>query len=145
MSYGYNSTSTTTNNHADDSKNDIKPDNSVNIQDSISSLSWMYPSGGMSNNFFSSVGWDSTLRLYEVSQANYGSSIAQKSTANLGTPALCCCWAPDNSKIFVGCIDGTIKAVDTSNMSVMDIGKQNAGISSLHMVPNQNILTSTAY
>ena len=72
MSYGF-SANTNTNNNAnnnnannsltDDSKNDIKPDNSVNIQDSISSLSWMNMNNTMSN-FFASVGWDSTLRLY---------------------------------------------------------------------------------
>ena len=101
----------------------------------------MHPSSATSNNYFSSVGWDSTLRLYEVSQG----SIIQKSSAFLETPALSCCWAPDNSKIFAGCIDGTIKAIDTSNMSVTGIGKQTAGISSLHMVANQNILISTAY
>lgn len=74
MSYGFSNTTNTVNNTTnvnnnansslgDDSKNDIKPDNSVNIQDSISSLAWMNMNN-TSSNFFASVGWDSALRLY---------------------------------------------------------------------------------
>ena len=143
--YSYKPSNGTSNNLIDDSKNDIKPDNSVNIQDSISSLAWMSMNGNIPSNYFASVGWDSTLRLYEVNQANYGSSIVQKSTTPLGVPALSCCWALDNSKIFIGCIDGSIKAVDTNNMAVTDVGKHTSGVSSLHIIPNQNILISTAY
>ena len=151
MSYSFsNTTNTATNNNnnfsqSDDSKNDIKPDNSVSIQDSISCLEWMNYNQSMPNNFFASVGWDSTFRLFEVNQANYGSSISQKATANIGTPALSCCWSPDNSQIYCGCIDGTIKSIDTTNMSVSNVGKMNTGISTLHMIPGQNILISTAY
>lgn len=71
MSFGFSSNnntnttniSNTNNNINDDSKNDIKPDNTVNLQDSISCLSWMNMNN-TSSNFFASVGWDSTLRLF---------------------------------------------------------------------------------
>lgn len=127
----------------DDSKNDIKPDQSVNLTESISSLSWMNSTGN--NSFFSSVGWDSNLRIYEINQAQYGSTITQKSITNVNVPILCSCWAPDNSKIFLGCIDGTVKAVDTSNMTATDIGKHNSGVSTLNFIPNQNAIISTSY
>lgn len=104
----------------------------------------------MNNNtdkdcYFSSVGWDSSLRIYEIKQAQFGSIFTQKCLKNVNVPILCSCWAPDNSKIFLGCIDGTIKAVDTTTMNSTDIGKHDSAVSALNFIPEKNTIISTSY
>lgn len=64
---------------------------------------------------------------------------------NLASPPMCSCWNADSTALYVGCMDGTIKIVDINTMNVSEIGKHNASINSLHYVPQQNILISTAY
>ena len=61
------------------------------------------------------------------------------------SPALKCCWNDQNSQIYVGLLDGSIKAFDLGSGQVGDVGRHNAGISSLHFVQGMNSLISTAY
>ena len=61
------------------------------------------------------------------------------------SPALKCTWSDQNNHIYVGLLDGTIKAFDLGSSQVADIGRHQAGISSLHFVPGMNAVVSTAY
>lgn len=63
----------------------------------------------------------------------------------LNTVPLCSVWNADNTQLYVGCIDGTIKLVDMMTMNVQQIGKHNAPVANLHYIPMQNVLISNGY
>ena len=70
----------------------------------------------------------------------------QRAITNLNSPGLCCNWNSDNSSLYIGCADGMIKQLDLNSMSFgSDVGKQSAGISSVHFVPQLNCVVSTGY
>lgn len=132
---------------ADDYQKDIKLDQSVSLGDSTSSISWMKAT--QYNNvptIFAATCWDKTVRIFEMTQNQAGGAIMQRAITSLNSPAICCTWNSDNSSLYIGCADGLIKQLDINSMSFgNDIGKQNAGISSLHFVPQINCLVSTGY
>ena len=135
MSYGISTT--------DDYKTDIKTDNNCPpLTDTISDISWVT---GQQANIFAATCWDGNLRLFEVIQGAYGSSIQSKLQLKVNSPLTACCWSADNSALYIGCGDGSIKAVDINTSNIVDVGKQNAGISGLHYIPNQNVVIASAY
>jgi mRNA export factor len=130
-------------NAQDDYKNDIKPDQSMpNYNDSISSISW---SSMQLPNYIATTSWDGELRILAVEQGQFGTAIFQKISYKFNQPALKATWNDQNTQIYVGLLDGSIKLFDVASQQVADIGKHNAGISSLHFVPGMNAVVSTAY
>ena len=124
----------------DNYRNDIKPNQSVTpFNDSISHISW-----SANGPYFATASWDSEIRLMEV-QAGYQSSINQKAVYKFPMPALKCAWNDNANQLYVGLMDGTIKAYDMNTGQVGDIGRHNAAISSLHYIPGQNVIVSTGY
>lgn len=94
---------------------------------------------------FAATFWDKSVRIFEVTQTLNGPGIFQKMATSLATPALSCCWNGDNSALYMGCMDGTLKIMDINTQSINQIGKHNASISNLHYIPQQNVLISNAY
>lgn len=132
-----------TQNSQDDYKNDIKPDQSMpNYADSISSIAW---ASAQIPNYFATTSWDGELRVLSVEQGQYGTAIFQKSSYKFNMPALKCVWSDQNNIIYVGLLDGSIKAYDLGSGQVADIGRHGAGISGLHFVQGMNAIVSTAY
>jgi len=84
------------------------------------------------------------MRLFEV-QSGYQSGINQKAAYKFPLPALKCAWNDQSNHLYVGLMDGSIKAYDLNSGQVADIGRHSAGISSLHYVPGQNVIISTGY
>ena len=132
-----------TNSSLDDYKNDIKPDQSMpNYNDSISNVAW---ANQQLPNYFATTSWDGELRVLSIEQGNYGPAIFQKMTYKFQSPALKCTWNDQNTQIYVGLLDGSVKAFDLGSSQVADVGRHTAGISSLHFVPGMNAIVSTAY
>ena len=131
----------------DDYSHDVKLDQSVTLGEGASSLVWMNPTP-MNNNFstiFAGTFWDKTVRIFELGQGPMGASISQKAITNINSPATCCAWSSDNSSLYLGCGDGMIKKLDLNNMGMMDVGKHNAGVSTLNYINELNVLASTGY
>jgi mRNA export factor len=126
----------------DDYKSDIKPDPSVPaFSDSFSSISWA-PSVPQ---VFASTAWNGELRIFEVAASAYGNAIIQKMSYSFPQPALKCAWNDQSTQIYVGLMDGTIKAYDLNSGTVADVGRHGAAISSLHFVPGMNTIVSSGY
>jgi mRNA export factor len=126
----------------DEYKNDIKLDqNSPPLADSISSISWAYNIGPI----FAATSWDGSLKIYEVSQAQFGPSIIEKVSYKFQSPLTKCCWNYENNQIYFGAANGMVKSYDVNSGNVLDVGKHNAGVSSLHVIPGQNTVISTGY
>ena len=141
-SYGYSNSSNANTTSQNDYNNDVKPSNTCPpLSESISDIAWI---SNQVANVFAATTWDGNLRVFEV-QTGYGNAINSKLQVKINSPLTACCWSPDNSAIFVGCGAGSIKAVDINSSNVMDIGKQNSGISGLHYVASQGCVMSTAY
>ena len=85
------------------------------------------------------------MRVFEVTQGPYGATILQKLTHKFPFPALKCTWNDTNSQIYVGLMDGSIKAYDIGSGQVGDVGRHSAGISSLHFVPGMNTIISSGF
>lgn len=56
-----------------------------------------------------------------------------------------CAWNDQHTQLFVGLADGSVKSYDLSSGQILDVGKQNAPISSLHFINGMNAVLSTAY
>jgi len=126
----------------DDYNNDIKPDNSCSqLTDSISNISWANNMGPI----FSVVTWDGFLKIYEVANNGYSNCLLEKINIKAKYPLTQCLWSPDNKFIYVGDVTGAIQAFDIGSSSFLDIGKQNASISTLQMIAHQNVIVSGAY
>lgn len=127
----------------DDYNNDIKPDTSCPpLPDAVSSIDWI---GNNMGNIFACTCWDGTLRVYEVVNAGYSSSLAMKVNVKAKNPLTKCVWSQDCQNIYLGDVTGLIQAFNINNQQFSDIGKHNAGISALHVIPGQNVLISAAF
>lgn len=101
----------------EDYKKDIKLDQSVTLPDSISSIRWANPMNGNSPPIFAATCWDKSVRLFQVTQGQMGPTIVQNSIINLPQPATCLTWNSDNSSMYVGCIDGVVRSIDSKTMN----------------------------
>lgn len=126
----------------DDYGKDIKPDqNNPPLPQSLSSIAWS-PS---ISTVFAATFWDGSLKLFEITQSQIGLSITERISFKHNYPALKCTWNNEGSQVYVGMADGLIKSFDINSQNIQDVGSHNSAISSLHMVPNQNILISSGY
>lgn len=75
----------------------------------------------------------------------YTSSISQKINVKAKSPLTKCVWSQDCSTIYVGDVTGLVQAFSVQTQQFVDIGKHNAAISALHVIPNQNVIISAAY
>lgn len=122
--------------------NDIKPDQSVPLfTESISHIAW----APTIPNVFACTTWDGDLRIIEVTQNQLGKFLQQKFSMKMPQPALKCTWNDQSSQLFVGLIDGTVKAIDINTQQTADMFKHTSAISSLHFIPNMNSLICTGY
>lgn len=127
----------------DDYNNDIKPDNNCPpLPDAVSSIDWI---GNNMGNMFACTCWDGTLRVYEVTNNGYTACLTQKVNAKAKNPLTKCVWSQDCQAIYVGDITGLIQAFNVQTQQFVDVGKHNAAISALHIVPGQNVIISAAY
>lgn len=61
------------------------------------------------------------------------------------SPLTKCVWSQDCQVIYVGDITGLIQAFNVQTQQFTDVGKHNAAISALHVIPNQNVIISAAF
>lgn len=127
----------------DDYNNDIKPDNNCQpLTDAISCIDWVPSNVG---NIFACSCWDGSLRVYEVVATGFSAGLTQKVNVKAKSPLTKCAWSQDCQTIYVGDITGLIQAFNVQTQQFTDMGKHNAAISALHIVPNQNIIISAAF
>ncbi len=127
----------------DDYNNDIKPDTSCQpLPDAISCIDWI---GNNMGNLFACTCWDGTLRVYDVVNSGYSSSLTMKITVKAKNPLTKCVWSQDCQSIYVGDVTGLIQAFNVQTQQFVDVGKHNAAISALHVVSNQNVIISGAF
>lgn len=69
-----------------------------------------------SSNLLACTSWDSTLRVFD------SASDKLIQCFNLGHPVMDCCWNADDSKIYVGCLDGSVSSCDLRDGSHQQIG-----------------------
>ena len=131
--------------HTEDYNKDVKMNDAIVLHDSISSIKWVNLINNDAPPIFAGTCWDKSVRIFEVSQNGTNYCINQKSMVNLPQPATCLAWNQDNTIIYLGCIDGVIRAMDVNTMNITEIGKHNVGISSINFVPGQNVLISTGF
>ncbi len=130
------------NNAADDYLKDIKTDNSLTpFEDSVSNICWANNIGP----FIATSSWDGYLRVFEVQNAQYGPSLVQKVASKFNTPLTKCCWTENNQQIWVGGANGQISLFDVATQQVNNFAQKGAGISSMHVVPGQNMLIAGGY
>lgn len=75
----------------------------------------------------------------------YSANIVQKITAKANAPLTKCAWSNDGQIIYVGDIKGMVQGFSLANSTFTDVGKHNAPISAIHVVPGQGILITAAY
>lgn len=63
----------------------------------------------------------------------------------MSQPALKCTWNDQSSQLFIGLIDGTVKAIDINTQQNADLFKHTSAISSLHFIPTMNTLICSGY
>ena len=127
----------------DDYNTDIKPDNNcAPLTDAVSSIEWI---GNNMGNIFACTCWDGSLRVYEVFNAGYTPALQIKINVKAKSPLTKCVWSQDNTIIYVGDITGLIQAFNLQTQQFTDVGKHNAAISALHVIPGQNIVISAAF
>jgi WD40 repeat protein len=130
------------NSSVDDYKADYKPDQSVTpFNDSFSSIAW----APNVPQVFASTSWDGELRIFDVTQGAYGTAIIQKLSYKFPMPALKCTWNDQSTQIYVGLMDGTIKAFDINSGQVADVGRHSSAISSLSFIPGMNTIVSSGF
>lgn len=126
----------------DQYNNDIKPDQSVpQFNESISHIAW----APTIPNVFACTTWDGDLRIIEVIQNQFGKFLQQKFSTKMSQPALKCTWNDQSSQLFIGLIDGTVKAIDINTQQTADLFKHTSAISSLHFIPTMNTLICSGY
>ncbi len=122
--------------------NDVKPDQSVPpFTDTISHIAW----APTIPNIFACTTWDGDLRIIEVTQNQLGRCMQQRFFLKMPQPALKCTWNDQSSQLFIGLIDGTVKAMDINTQQTADIFKHTTAINSLHFIPNMNSLICSGY
>lgn len=122
---------------------EIKPDNnSAPLPEAVSHIDWIPNNMG---NVFAVTCWDGTLRVYEVINNGYSASITQKISTKAKAPLTKCAWSQDGQNIYVGDVTGLVQAYNIANGNFVDIGKHNAAISAIHVVPGQGIIITAAY
>ncbi len=96
-------------------------------------------------NLFACTCWDGTLRVYELVNNGYSFSLAQKINVKAKSPLTKCAWSQDGQLLYLGDITGLIQSFNVQTQQFTDIGKHNAAISALHVIPNQNIIISGGF
>ncbi len=96
-------------------------------------------------NLFACTFWDGTLRVYDLVNNGYSLSLSQKISVKAKSPLTKCVWSQDGQFLYVGDVTGTIQSFNVQTQQFTDIGKHNAAISVLHVIPNQNIVISAAF
>lgn len=126
----------------DEYNNDVKPDQTMPpFTDSISHIAW----APTIPNVFACTTWDGELRIIEVTQNQFGRSLQQKFSTKMPQPALKCTWNDQSTQLFIGLIDGTVKAMDINTQQTADLFKHGSALSSLHFIPNLNSLICSGY
>jgi mRNA export factor len=120
----------------------VLPDQSVHpFHEAFSSLSW----APNSFTLFATTAWDGEVRVFEVVNGAYSMAIVQKFSYKFPSPALKCTWNDLGNQLYIGFMDGSIKAYDFGSNQIQDVGRQNEAISSLHYIPGSNALISSGY
>lgn len=124
------------------SNNDITVgQDSDNPADSVSCISWL----NKQNSFIFAAGsWDSTVRLYEF-PTNSPNKLNLLKGVKLEDPCLSVSWVDDGSRIFAGCINNYITAIDTQSGQTINVGAHNSGVRDVYWIGNNNILCSLGF
>ncbi|XP_054715891.1 mitotic checkpoint protein BUB3-like [Uloborus diversus] len=115
-----------------DTPNEIQLDNMHT--DLISNITF----GSSSNQFLLTSSWDSTVRLYDVSN----NTMRLKYTHE--APVLDCCFQ-DAVRCCIGGLDGNVKMYDLNSDSEAIIGKHNAGVKCIEYYPEGNVVVTGSW
>ncbi len=131
-----------TNNHSkDDYLTDIKTEEHMpSFKADISDISWATNAAQL----FALTTWDGELRVFEVVRV-LNHCLSQKILYKFNAPALKCAWNDQDTLIFVGLLDGSIKSYDLNTSQVLDVARENSAITTLCYVPGMNAVLSSGY
>lgn len=120
-----------------DLSKDVTLDSS--LEDSVSELAWSPIS-----NHLAATSWDSSLRVYDVSQSAMGEV---KAHFSVPCPALSCAWSPDGSKVVGAGADGSARLLDlaSNNLnSAQQVAQHDAPVSAVRMIQIPNSQSTIA-
>lgn len=91
---------------------------SIVLKDTITNLKWIKSNNNDPLPIFAGTCWDKTVRIFEVVN-NFGNySINQRALIDIPQIATSLAWNNDNTAIFIGCVDGTIRVIDLNTMQI---------------------------
>jgi len=110
-------------------------------KDTVSSIAWS-PSGN--NSTFVTSDWDSQIRIYEVKEDP--GTLVQEAQFDAESPCLSVKWNDDETRVFAGCADGTVKLFDILNGGkCLEIGKHEGPVKSVHWIPSEKCLLTISF
>ncbi len=63
----------------------------------------------------------------------------------IGAPVLSCSWNSENTKLYIGCADNTLRSIDLATSQIIIVGKHNHAVKDVFFIPMQNAIMSTSY
>ncbi|CCF73210.1 mRNA export factor [Babesia microti strain RI] len=106
--------------------------------DSISSIRWSNPPNSL---FIAAGSWDKTLRVWQIS-SSFGSNLSStfKVSYMSNAPILSIGFSQDNTKLFAGSCDNTVRAFDltSGNQAGVIVGQHQKPVIGVYHFPQQN-------
>ena len=119
----------------------------VNVKDeldlptnTVSSISWA-PSGN--NPTFAASDWASYIRIYNLDPDS--SALTQQACFEAQSPCLSVKWHEDETTVFAGCADGSVKSYDFPSGSCSEIGRHEGPVKSVHWLSSSNALLTLSF
>lgn len=132
----------------DESLNDFNCDMSTPpFEDSISCICWTPALGpGTKPTMFAVGTWDGYVRVFNVEQNQQGNvCIMQKFSMKVSAPIMGLAWNAQNTGLFAGCGDNSIRGIDLTSSKDVPLGKHNSPVKDVFFVAAQNMVISTSY
>ena len=131
----------------DESVNDINVSHQNQLPaDSVSSIVWM-PYDNY--RLFATASWDSKIRIYEPLVDKFNSNkvnLELHGGFEVEDPCLSIAWCEDDpTKLFGGCVNGTVKAFDISSGKYASIGAHQGSVKDVYWLPKANVLLSLSF
>jgi len=108
--------------------------------DTVSSISWT-PSGN--NPTFATSDWASYIRIYNLDPDSL--ALAQQACFDAESPCLSVKWHEDETTVFAGCTDGSVKSYDIATGNCSVIGNHEGPVKSVHWIPASNTLLTLSF
>jgi len=92
---------------------------------------------------FATSDWDACIRIWNVNSGP--DALALKDCFDAKSPCLSVNWHQDETKLFTGCIDGTIQAFDIASGKSEVIGYHQNAVKNVYWLQDSNALVSVSF